>query len=304
MTNSLWLITDGKPGHRAQLRGLAERLGTLSRVAPVWIHTNDCRLPWWRTRPRPLPDVAAPALIIGAGRRTHRLLLALSRQYRVPAVVLMRPARPLWQFDAAIIPAHDRPPKRDTILVTEGVLNDVHPVTELTRDKSGLILVGGHSRHYRWEELSIHEQILAITDQYPDWQWLTCDSRRTPESLLESLRDDAPENLQLHPHTDTPEGWVRDRLSRSRTVWVTPDSVSMVFEALTAGVPTGLLSLPVKRKGRIPETMQRLIDTGHVTAWPKAPESANPPPRLWEADRAARWLIQRFPDQLPPRDDC
>lgn len=303
MAKSIWLITDGKPGHQAQLRGLGERLSARAQAAPFWVDAQEHRLPWWRTQPRTIPSGPAPALIIGSGRTTHRLLLRLSRRFQVPAVVLMRPARPLWWFDAAIIPAHDRPPKRDHILITEGVLNDVHPVTELTREKSGLILVGGKSRHYRWEELSMHEQILAITDQYPDWHWLICDSRRTPESFLERLRDDAPDNLQLHSHADTPAGWVQERLSRSRTVWVTPDSVSMVFEALTAGVPTGLLSLPVKRKGRVPDTMQRLIDTGHVTAWPKAPEADNAPPRLWEADRAARWLIQRFPEQLPLRDD-
>ena len=303
MSNSLWLITDGKPGHLAQLRGLGERLSARARMSPCWINAQAHPLPWWRglrAGKVSLPQ-EAPTLIVGAGRTTHRLLLALSRYHGVPAVVLMRPSLPLALFDAAIIPAHDRPPKREHILITEGVLNDVQPLARLTPEPSGLILVGGPSRHYLWQEQALRDQILTIANEAPDWQWHVTDSRRTPGSFLKALSGPAPPNLHLHSRADTPTGWVRERLAESRCTWVTPDSTSMVFEALTAGVPTGLLSLPERKKGRITGAMNRLIDTGRVTAWPSLPATDSRQTELWEADRAARWLMDRFPQQLRSR---
>ncbi len=302
MPNSLWLITDGKPGHEAQLRGLGGRLSTLTQVEPFWVGAQQYRLPWWRLQARAPSGAPTPALMVGAGRTSHRLLLALSRRYQVPAVVLMRPAYPLSLFDAAIIPAHDQPPKRDHVLVTEGVLNDLHPLERLTDEKSGLILAGGPSRHYHWQQQRLREQIQAIVRQRPDWHWHLSDSRRTPETFLQEFNQGESASLHLHPFAETPPGWVRQRLGQSRTVWVTPDSVSMVFEALTAGVPTGLLSLPVRRKGRVPNAMQGLIETGRVTTWPEAPDAHTTLPVLWEADRAARWLMGRFPEHLPLRE--
>ena len=81
----IWLITDNKPGHRNQLRGLAGRLRALTGAKLYWLNAADYTVPLWRallglapTLDKALPQ---PDLIVAAGSGTHRLLLAL-RRYR------------------------------------------------------------------------------------------------------------------------------------------------------------------------------------------------------------------------------
>src|SRR5690554_7665681 len=108
----IWLITDNKPGHRNQLRGLAGRLRALTGAKLYWLNAADYPVPLWRallglapTTDKALPQ---PDLIVAAGSGTHRLLLALRRFHQARTLVLMKPAFPLNWVDGAIIPAHDR----------------------------------------------------------------------------------------------------------------------------------------------------------------------------------------------------
>ena len=73
---------------------------------------------------------------------------------------------------------------------------------------------------------------------------------------------------------------------------------SPLYEALTAGVPTGLFELPEGSGGRIAQGLQQLLTDGLVTPFAQRPALAQAArPQLWEADRAARWLLHRlFPE--------
>src|SRR5690606_36426935 len=107
----IWLITDNKPGHRNQLRGLSNRLRVLTGASQYWVNASEYSVPIWRALLgiAPAMDAALPRpdLIIAAGTGTHRLLLALRRLGKVKTLVLMKPAFPLGWIDGAIIPAHD-----------------------------------------------------------------------------------------------------------------------------------------------------------------------------------------------------
>ncbi|UTA47999.1 mitochondrial fission ELM1 family protein [Simiduia sp. 21SJ11W-1] len=290
----VWLLTDGKPGHQNQLRGLAERLTALAGAQCHWV--NPPKVAWWQLwRGRDIaPALPRPQLVLAAGSRTQLALLAAKRRFACPAVVLMRPNLPYGWFDGAIVPAHDQPPARPDVLVTEGVLNAVTPVAQVASARQGLLLLGGPSKHYYWDQPAVLAQVQALCTQAPDWQWTLSDSRRSPQDLLPALNALGCANLQCVSHRDTAPGWLADTLAASGQVWVSPDSVSMVYEALTAGIPTGLIKLPPLTQSRVVAGLQRLIAQGRVR---QAPEDALQPQRLWEADRAARWLLNRFPLQ-------
>ncbi|RMJ01788.1 hypothetical protein DOQ08_03067 [Marinobacter litoralis] len=305
---AIWLITDNKPGHKNQLKGLGNRLRVLTGASIHWVNATDYSVPLWRALLGAAPTIdsslPAPALMIAAGSGTHRLLLALRRRRKAHTVVLMKPAFPLAWVDAAIIPAHDNVKASRKTLITEGVINAITPMAQLTTKPEALILAGGPSPHFDWDDDAVFAQITDLIDRYPEWRWTISDSRRTPEALTARLDElQGPKATFIH-HENTHDTWLNHQLAASRAVWVTPDSVSMVCEAATSGVPTGLLDLPARGHSRVAKGVNRLAEQGwvcfrqdHDRVMGEDPERHA---RLWEADRAARWLINRFA-YLPQR---
>lgn len=296
----VWLLQDDRPGHISQLRGLGNRLRVLAGADVSSIDATQIKVPFWRALLGIAPALDAPGkrpdLIIAAGSGTHRLLLALRRRKKAKTVVLMKPGFPLGWVNAAIIPAHDHPPADSKkVLATEGVINAVTPLAKITEKPEALILIGGPSDHFQWEDDVVIGQITELMGQYQDWRWTISASRRTPDSVVSRLNELANLKVNVVDHTRTHENWLTHQLSASRAAWVTPDSGSMVCEAVTSGVPTGIFELAAKPGSRVANGINRLLKKGHVASWAdhatvmagKVADSS----KLWEADRAARWLI-------------
>lgn len=295
----VWLITDNKPGHRNQLAGLGHRLEELAGASLHWLDATAIRVPVWKallgrapTLPEPLP---APRLIIAAGTSTHRLLLSLRRLPGARTVVLMKPSFPLSLVDAAIIPRHDGTQETDKILVTEGAINTITPGERQAGSRKGVILVGGPSKHYQWSNDSVLAQIQELIREYPEWQWVISSSRRTPPELSQQLAELAAPRVEFVTPEQTPAGWLEREFRSSGVAWVTPDSVSMVFEAITSGVPTGIFSLDAKPGSRVARGVAHLQQEQLAGFWPDHSRVMHAGQEnrklLWEADRAARWLI-------------
>jgi len=290
----LWRFSDGKAGHDSQSRGLvmalAERLPITEHVLPVTHRYQP--LAWWLTRRYP-PGAALPApdLLIGAGHTTHLHLLAARRRYGGRSVVLMKPSLPRTWFDLCIVPQHDRVTSADNLIVTQGVLSGIRPGG--THDsKIGLIAIGGPSRHFIWDNDAMLQQIEQLQQQRPVTRWSVTTSRRTPSGFLEQLRRRT--GLPCHSADETgPDGWTT-HLAVAGEVWVSQDSVSMIYEALSSGAAVGLLAVPTKGRNRISAAIDRLINEGRVGApgqWqPAAP--AGPP--FDEAARCADWIAERW----------
>ena len=296
---TLWLITDNKPGHRSQLQGLAQALAARTAIETHWIDAPGglAAFRHWLTGRFPpgaaLPD---PDFILVAGHRTHLAGLAARRARGGKLIALMRPSLPLRWFDLCVIPQHDRPPARANVIATRGVLNTARPSPEREADK-GLFLIGGPSKHHGWDTPALLAQIDAILAATPAMRWTLTTSRRTPadtESALLALRD---RGVNVRPVRDTPPGWAMAQVARSAQAWVTEDSVSMVYESLTAGAATGLLAVPRLGETRITAGVAELQRAGLVTAfadWVRTGQLAAPLERLAEADRVAEAVLARF----------
>ena len=296
---TLWLITDNKPGHRSQLQGLAQAFAARTAVETHWIDAPGglAAFRHWLTGRFPpgaaLPD---PDFILVAGHRTHLAGLAARRARGGKLIALMRPSLPLRWFDLCVIPQHDRPPARANVIATRGVLNTARPSPEREADK-GLFLIGGPSKHHGWDTPALLAQIDAILAATPAMRWTLTTSRRTPadtESALLALRD---RGVDVRPVRDTPPGWAMAQVARSAQAWVTEDSVSMVYESLTAGAATGLLAVPRLGETRITAGVAELQRAGLVTAfadWVRTGQLAAPLERLAEADRVAEAVLARF----------
>ncbi|AZT82817.1 hypothetical protein EHN06_04265 [Marinobacter sp. NP-4(2019)] len=298
----VWLLTDNKPGHRNQLKGIGNRLRVRAGASLHWIDACERRVPLWRALLGIAPVIPAslpsPALIMAAGTSTHRLLLALRRTARAKTVVLMKPAFPMKWADAVILPEHDGVSPGKRILTTQGVINSITPLARITEKPEALALIGGPSPHFEWDDNVVFDQLSQLIADYPTWRWTISSSRRTPPGLAQRLEELGSLRVSVVDPKRTHEDWLSHQLSASRAVWVTPDSMSMVCEAATSGVPTGLLQLPPKAGSRVALGIDLLVERGQVARWSDhisiMERSSGEKPRLWEADRAAQWLIRLF----------
>ena len=289
----VWVISDGKPGHVNQSLGLAE---ALARAVPTEIHTLPA-LPAWRAwlalllKRFPGNTLPRPDLIIGAGHATHVTLLAARRALGGRSVVLMKPSLPRRCFDLCILPRHDGVAADAQTLATEGALNRIRPAAG--RDSiQGLLLIGGVSRHFEWDSDAVQLQIKSILARTPDMRWTLTTSRRTPADFL-ALLPQHP-NLSIVPHTATSPDWLPAQFARCGTVWVTPDSASMVFEALSAGADVGVFDLPVNPKSRVGRAIAQLADAQRITRFANWCAHGTLQPNtqpLAEADRCADWIL-------------
>ncbi len=290
---TIWVVSDGKPGHLNQSMGLAE---ALLRIQPGSIQILPA-LPWWRAslnwllKNAMIKTAHSPDLIVGAGHATHLTMLASRRAHGGRAVVLMKPSLPRVWFDLCIAPEHDALTTNARTFISQGALNRVR-ASNTQNPHQGLILLGGPSPHFVWDSAAIELQIKSILARFSEIHWTLSDSRRTPDGFTEQLPADA--QLNVVSHTATSSDWLPTQLARSNTVWITPDSVSMVYEALTAGVSVGVFDLPVSPRSRVGRTIAHLADTQRITRFVSWCSNGKLHPNLHplaEADRCAHWIL-------------
>ena len=292
----LWLVCDGKPGHENQSRGLAEAIGRRvpCAVHPLSIAGKSGLIGRLRAALKASAALPPPDLILGAGHATHPALLWLGRKHQACTVVLMRPSIPMGWFDLCIAPSHDFPAAsdREHLLLTRGALNRVIPGKG---EKSGkLILIGGPSKTHGWDGPALLEMLAQTSDR---GGWELTDSRRTPADFLDRVRSELP-GVTAFPHEKTPPEWVPARLQAAKEVWVTEDSVSMIYEALTSGAKVGLLPTPrLASRSRVLNGIDSLIADGFLTPfakWRETQRLATAPETLREADRCAGIVLERL----------
>lgn len=296
---TLWLLGDGKAGHENQALGLAEALG---RRTPCSVHRISLAgtrglLGRVRAAHRASTSLPRPDLILGAGHATHPALLWLARKHRAMSIVLMRPSLPLAWFDLCIAPTHDfprgaRPPSN--VILTCGALNRVAPPVASAERNGRMILIGGPSDTHGWAAPHLLHDLAEISGQ---GIWQLTDSRRTPAGFVAEIRRCLPA-IEVFSYQETPPDWLPAKLAAADTVWVTEDSVSMIYEALSSGARVGLLPTPrLKASSRVLRGLVELAADGFLTPfaeWQNSRELNAPPAILREADRCAEVVIRRL----------
>jgi len=297
---TIWQITDGKRGHENQCSGLIKELHSLRPLKTHTVDISSHRASWWSALRRHFPyaqQLPKPDLIIGAGSQTHSTLLAAGRATGAPTVVVMAPPRGLaGLFSLCIIPEHDNR-NGPNIVTTKGAMNLIHP-SQNKEATNGLILVGGPSQHHDWSEEKLLEQIQVILAAEHETEWTLTTSRRTPASTTQTLLTDSRKNLTVVPVEATSSNWLPEHLALASKVWVTEDSVSMVYEALSSGAKVGLLSVPRKtNQSRIIRGLDALVEAKFVYPYDATQPKLNfypKPPTLNEAERIAKIVDQQF----------
>lgn len=309
------VFMDSRPGHRKQTLGVVEALNELTPVRTVEIPVPQ-RSPlkeamhWLQYFAVPAAccpaDLAGCDLMLGTGSRTHISMLACRRKWAVPAVTCMTPSSLLRsRFDLCFVPQHDAVPSAKNIFFTDGPPTRSR-AKNLHDSRRGLILIGGRDeKSHRWDDAGIIEAASALVKREKDIRWTIASSPRTPETTGAGLQRLAAgyANAGYVPFAETGPGWIESEYDRNRTVWVTADSVSMLFEALSAGCRVGVFPVEWKRKNN---KFQRCIDDlcrrGLVVsfpAWREGVAAWTPSEPLQEARRCAKEILLRWwPDRL------
>ena len=297
---AVWRFVDGKRGHERQTEGLLRALDEFVQLTETVIPLSN-GIAGWATQLRRLSKRREnpPDLLAGAGHKTHLPMILCCRLFtkKAKSVVLMKPSLPRCCFDFCVASSHDGVSASDgRALIIRGVLNPIRPSRNHDA-KKGLILIGGPCRHVQWSNDAIFRQVKQAAAQAPDVQWIATTSRRTPDLLCEKLRSLAIPNLRYVPPTKTDPNWMQKHLGCAAQTWVSPDSVSMIHEALTAGCLVRVFDLPLKKRSKWKTALEELARDGWVSFHSQlnAGSGGGGASKLGEfneARRAALWLLK------------
>ena len=314
---------DGRPGHEKQTLGILNALGGMTPIVfnslKVSVSSSDYVKNWiaylfsFLLPVRSVRKSFPVDLIIGTGSHTHLpMLLAKKSRYggsghKPRTVTCMTPDVLLRkEFDLCFIPMHDDPAMADNVFITLGPPNTVTFSHEHKQDR-GLILLGGiDPKSHFWKSDVTVAQIRNIVDRTPTILWTISSSPRTPENTCASMAvlATANKNVSFFRASETPPGWIEIQYAMNRNVWVTADSVSMVYEALTAGCSVGVLPVEwVHHDNKFMKSLNFLARSEMIItydAWQNG--TPMPPPKekvLNESERCAGEILKRWwPNRL------
>lgn len=292
---TIWQLADGKPGHENQSLGLIEAIGRMRSCEHHRIDLSDEGYFWsrWMSARKQAAALPPADLILGAGHALHFPIWLLRRASRAKALILMKPSLPMGFFDLCIAPRHDFPTglvDGERLILTDGAINRV---IAGDGDREGkLILLGGPSKNHGWDA---EEMIRSLAQLTREDGWQLTDSRRTPKGFVNRIRNELPQ-IQVHSHAETSTDWLPQILQKVEQVWVSEDSVSMTYEALSSGAKVGLLPVPRAREhARVLRGLDHLIQHKRLTPladWLKSGCQLDQARPLREADRCAQILLK------------
>lgn len=289
-------VSDGKAGHRSQAVGLYKAMQRQSNIEVTFQEISIQELPIFSL----LKAILArrfglfekkPDYIFGVGSHTQARVLLLGRVYpKAKTVIMMKPNFPVNWFDYAIIPQHDGVKESMHVITTQGALN---PIVNENRHQPNRILIalGGNSKRHQWNDEKVLSSIQRLVENNVHATFILTTSRRTPDTFLETLaQQNIYSKLQIFPVEHTPQGWVFEEMQKAEVVWVTEDSVSMIFEALTAGCKVGIIKINRLKEDRITCSIDQIIQSNLVCDQTFI-EMLVEPHAFKEADRVATYLL-------------
>ena len=259
-------VSDGKAGHRSQALGLFKAMQKQTNIDLTFEEISIDHLPLLSllTAYKKQKHAAVsqpPDYIFGVGSHTQLRVLLMGKVFScAKTVILKKPNFPLSWFDHVVIPEHDGVLERENVIVTQGALN---PIENEQRHIANRILIalGGSSKRHIWNADKVMSAIQQIVQQNMQCDIILTSSRRTPADFLPAVAQQSfASQLQIFPVEETPHGWIFEEMQKAEAVWVTEDSVSMIYEALTAGCKVGIIQIDRVKEDRITRSVQHLID--------------------------------------------
>ena len=277
---------DGAAGNRRQALALAHALAlptrewSLSASAPArWFApralagSDHVFGPEFRQALRSMP----PSLAMGCGRLAA-LATRQARRAGARAVQILDPRIDTGHWDLVIAPNHDAL-QGDNVITLLGSLSPVGATwlaqaRELAADLCTLprprtaVLIGGPTRATRFDRGALEVMLakLELTLAQQGGSLIICGSGRTPRDWAPLLRD----RYAAHAHRvwmDAGDGAnaYAGALGWADRIVASPDSVNMVSEACSTGLPV-FVAEPARATGRVRRFLRELEGIGRIHA--------------------------------------
>lgn len=305
------LFSDGRPGHEKQSLGIIKALQAYVDVdvdkveVPGTTFFDDLVAHLSFLLKRRKTSHSDPSqkndLLIGTGSRTHLPMLTTRLKTSAKVVTCMTPASHLMaQFDLCFVPHHDMVTPAKNIFFTVGPPNMSQQSTAHDPNRS-LILIGGRDESsHKWDEHKLITDLKSLINGNEKIYWLISSSPRTPEStetLISQELKSIP-RVEFVPFSETGPGWVEHKYGTHESVWITADSVSMVYEALSAGCKVGILPVAWRKtNNKFQRSLDYLLDERLIVTLQQYVQGASgwhTHEPLNEADRCAREILRRW----------
>jgi len=180
-------------------------------------------------------------IVISCGASTAGVNSFLKYENNAKAIAIMKPGLGRSKkFDLIILPRHDAPQKsRPSILITEAAPSRLKD--EGLKSKGIGLLIGGDAKNFKLQKDTVEKTIDAVLKISGE---IDCDifattSRRTSIEIDRSVKDRLSNNkkckLIVIANEKNRAGAMQEILSRSEVVIVSPESISMISEAVSSG---------------------------------------------------------------------
>lgn len=240
------IIGDGRKGHENQSIALAKHLGVgydlvrvsfpsgVSKAAAYLFDRAGIYEKNLFHISEPIGDDAFD-VVIGAGSSVYYAVKYFAKRFRAKSVAMMLPKGYRYDnFDLIFAQAHDRPPKRSNIVTVPANFAFVQPhnIVDIPNGSIGVV-IGGDNRHFHLTEAWLRNAFEKIMRLFPDKKIVVTTSPRTP-AHIEALTDEYEfENRVIYSRDKINP--IPDMLAHCDTVVLTPDSTSMISEAVSYG---------------------------------------------------------------------
>ena len=249
----VYWFQDSKIGHLNQVQALLDELSKENELAITKIQCPKRSILNWLKSFLPSAPIEhqkdGVTLLIGAGHSTYPQILktqqTLKKTANLLSVAILKPSFNANAFDLVCAPEHDYPStkKPNNVHAFKGSLAATSLI-EPTSNK-GIIGLGGLSKHYDFDSELVGKQIEYVLTTHPHHHFHIYNSRRTPSSLNQAIKDMSQE-FQNFTFIDmeSPEAKsFQENLQTSELKFVTPDSSNLVFEALSCKGKTYVMQI-------------------------------------------------------------
>lgn len=262
----IYYLNDNKIGHLRQSEGLAKALQQLLGDE-VGIESIPAFSLWQYliSFGRCAQKINKNSIVIGAGHRTHFGLIYYRFKYSAKNIVIMKPSLPKSWFRYCIIPRHDNVTEKDNIIITEGAMNALS-MQNAEKENQLIILIGGPSDSCTWNNESIYRQLLIkLRSINIRIKIILSTSRRTPVEFISNLPKEISDKVQVIDFKTVDIAWLPAQLLKSHEAWITSESISMVYEALSANCLVQTIDVD-SLKGKIAQNINHLTQLGLINS--------------------------------------
>lgn len=292
-TKTAWVLSDGRPGHFNQSRGVIKALSLTRPLQVEWLEVR-LRLGLFRILQRELLKhrrtaippallrvfyamslpVQLPELIVSAGGRTSFVNAWLARQYKIPNLFIGSLRGLPAELFSAVLTLEPIPGARNNIVlqfpvseITPEYLKQLAVPARLSTQPCWALLVGGTGSGYRYRSSDwarLGSLLNTLAEQYAV-KWLICTTPRTGRAAQTMLkaRIDGRHVADSCWYGADSDNKVPLYLAAAEKIFVTEDSMTMLGEALASARPVfSLQPEAVKPDQRYLNALQRYVTRG------------------------------------------